>query len=335
MLNIEKQAQEIDFIYRPTLNIPSTVLFGTEIEFVKALHEEVIQQIEIFNSTDKTKYSKVKSYYGDLFNYDKWKCVWDCTVNEKDENGNLYGGEINSPILSNKYEHFEALSKICDLLINVPEISINRRCGIHIQVDRTIYGNEAKPFLRLLKIWMLFEDIIYRFSYGEGKSARSSINSYARPINEKIYSKLDKLVQMENETFESVIKDFKNKKQGLSFYYTSNNIQKLLNTIEIRTFNGTLNKVIIQNNINFIIHLLLYALSEEYDEEYIDYEIKRFQPIELKSFGRKNPTKALTLSNLIYKDELEQLYFMKQYLKCFKKEEIVVPQQKRILLINK
>ena len=106
MLNIEKKVQEIDFNYRPTLNIPNSVLFGTEIEFVKALYEEVIKKIEIFNSTDKTKYINLISYYGDFFNYNKWKCVGDYTVNEIDENGQIYGGEINSPILSNYTYNF-------------------------------------------------------------------------------------------------------------------------------------------------------------------------------------------------------------------------------------
>lgn len=35
------------------------------------------------------------------------------------------------------------------------------------------------------------------------------------------------------------------------------------------------------------------------------------------------PPKALTLSNLIYKDELDKLYFMKQYLKQFRQEELI------------
>lgn len=323
MLNIEKRAKEIDFNYRPILNIPPNILFGTEIEFAQELFIEVTEKIKRFNKIDNRKYYTVPAYYGSFYDYSKWGCKEDLTVITLDKNNQLHGGEVQSPILSNKKEYFEALSEICDILTNMPNIKINKKCGLHIHVDRTIYGNDAKTFLRLLKLWMLYEDIIYRFSYGETNTPRNYMYRYVKPINKKIYKNLNELSKFQDDTYDKIIKDFRYKSQGISFFYTGEDIQKILNTIEIRTFNGTLNKTIIQNDINFVINLLLYAVSDSYDEEYIDYEIKRFEPIAFKNFEIKNTTKALTLSNLIFKDELDILYFMKQYLKQFRQEELI------------
>ena len=323
MLNIEKRVKEIDFNYRPILNIPPNILFGTEIEFAQELFIEVIKKIKEFNKTDNRKYHTLPAHYGCFYDYSKWKCKEDLTVINLDKNNQLHGGEVQSPIISNKKEYFEALSEICDILTNMPNIKINKKCGLHIHVDRTIYGNDAKTFLRLLKLWMLFEDVIYRFSYGETYTPRNYMYRFVKPINKRIYKNLNELSKYQDETYDKIIKDFRYKSQGISFFYTGEDIQKILNTIEIRTFNGTLNKTIIQNDINFVINLLLYAVSDSYDEEYIDYEIKRFEPIAFKNFEIKNTTKALTLSNLIFKDELDMLYFMKQYLKQFRQEELI------------
>lgn len=313
----EKELLNLDFTYRQILNIPKTVLFGVEIEFVDALFKEVIDKLSIFNKNDKTTYFSMSAFYDFFEEYTKWNCVHENTVQYNDYEGNVYGGEVTSPIMFNDIDCFKSLKKICDILNNTKDLTTNFRCGMHVHVDRTIYKNNAITFLKLLKMWMIFEDVIYKFSYGEKEKARALIYEFAKPLNEKIYNELGIISRIEGDNFQDVISPFKRKDLGLTFFNTKKSYQAVKNTIEARMFNGTTNEVIIQNNINFIINFLLYIVSDNYDEEYIDYEIKRFKPKELIEFQKTDKEKAMKLADMIFKTELDKAYFMKQYLKLF------------------
>lgn len=316
MLDYE-ELKNTNLIYREKLNIPSTILFGTEIEFSDALIEDVIEKIKQFNEIDETEYFKTINQNTFLEDYSKWKCIPESTVQYEDVEGNIYGGEINSPILNNTIQCFKALKSICDILNITENLSIDSTCSLHIHIDRTIYANDAKTFLRLLKLWMLFEDIIYRFSYGEIEKPRPYIYKYANPINKKIYRKLNIISKYETHDYKKIISDFKRKDYGLTFFYAQDSTQQIKNTIETRMFNGTTNEIIIQNDINFIINLLLYAKSELYDDDYINYEIKRFKPMEILEFSELKLEKAAKLADMIFQNETDKVYFMKQYVKKY------------------
>lgn len=319
----EDDLLNFDFEYRDILNIPDNVFFGVEIEFVDAFFDLVRREIDRFNLKDFTCYPDVTKFITSVRDYDEWKCINDSTVQYDDIYGQVMGGEVTSPILFNSNDCFKALHKVCDILNSIDDLSINFRCGLHVHVDRTIYGEDGKSFLRLLKLWMLYEDIIYRFSYGNTSIERAYVNIYAQPINQLVYRDLDILNKYENDDFEYIIKLFRRKILGLSFFHTKKSCQQINNTVEVRMFNGTTDETIIQNDINFVVSLFMYAISDSYDDELIEYMIKKFSPMELKNFRVEKKDKAIEFSNLIFKNDIDKLYFLKQYLKLHNKKKIL------------
>ena len=109
--------------------------------------------------------------------------------------------------------------------------------------------------------------------------------------------------------------------------------------IEVRCFNGTLNPEISQNNINLMTSIVDAVINGTIDEKYINteyakYKKKRYnfdtfcailydkEKVEqynrlLNGFNKIKLDKALKLSDMIFKTDLDKCYFLKQYLKLF------------------
>ena len=106
---------------------------------------------------------------------------------------------------------------------------------------------------------------------------------------------------------------------GINFqnvYY--NNIDKCIsgNTIEFRSANGTMNPIIWQNNLNFIVNFLLYAKGSKFDTKMI---LKRYIETEYKFelYDEIYLSQALELCDLIFNNNYDKVCFLKQYLKGF------------------
>ena len=78
----------------------------------------------------------------------------------------------------------------------------------------------------------------------------------------------------------------------------------VLNTIEFRSPNGTLSNIVWQNNINFFINLLLSCSDNNFDVEKMNF-----------LYDNKNLSTEFDLIDLVYKDELDKMCFLKQYYK--------------------
>ena len=91
------------------------------------------------------------------------------------------------------------------------------------------------------------------------------------------------------------------------------------NTIEFRCPNGTLDATIWQNNVNLFTKLLRYATSKDFDEDTIN---RRWEQIkdkftDLRWYDEIYLSQALELCDLIFDNNLDKVYFLKQYLKSF------------------
>ena len=84
-----------------------------------------------------------------------------------------------------------------------------------------------------------------------------------------------------------------------------------LKTIEFRCPNGTLNPVIWQNNINTVTKLMLAARNKKIDEDFLDYKLEK-EPDKFTLLP-----KALELADIIFDNDLDKMYFLKQYKKDF------------------
>lgn len=301
--------------YRSKIKLPKKIQFGTEIEFENANYHSVSLDLQkcksLSNWTLKGDVS-VTTYY-------KGSC----------------GGEVVSPILHDTRIAWNELKDACLLIRQDFGISTGRS-GAHIHIDSSILNDKDEYILNFIKMWALYEHVIYLFSYGTSNTPRKVLPLYASPLASNIcnflldyYSKKDWYnYLLDNGTikkstnlyylFSSLTYTKGIINYGFNFHHCQGTDDSELNTIEIRCPNGTLDNVIWQNNINFFTKLLLYCASDSFDKELINKKLCNFEPKALNDYSDIYFEDAIELTNLIFDDELDKMYFLKQYLKMDK-----------------
>ena len=80
--------------------------------------------------------------------------------------------------------------------------------------------------------------------------------------------------------------------------------------------NGTIDPIVVQNEINLFCSLLLSA-KKDIDIEYLDYRIEdlKNKRTSLEMYRNINLDDAIIFSDIIFDDDLDKDYFMKQYIK--------------------
>lgn len=291
-----KEAKETAFIMRDRINIDSKNTFGIEVEF-----ENV--------NLDTIKYGK------------KWQVKEDNTTTKK-INGSSIGGEVSSPILRDNEECWKDIEHVCHYLSKKGAVATFATGG-HIHIGAQVLKDDPNNIRKLLKQWELFEDIIYSFSSGRDKELRSSVAVQAKKISPKLKRiRYTKYGYSKYQTFYDwyrFLKKFQlDKFDGLNFKNYKDCKEDYNNTIEIRCPNGTIDSVIWQNNINFFIKFFEHCCGENFDEEYIDYLLYKKETIESENaYDMFHVEDSLKLVDLIFKERIDKIMFLKQYLKIF------------------
>lgn len=276
--------------YRDNLDIKDNITFGIEIEYESLL--------KIFID----KYIKK--------NYSSWKV--------KSDESLILGSEIISPVMNDEIIYWKQLKEICIYLKKRNVITDDNAAG-HIHIGTHIIGKSIEKWRKFIKTYAIYEDILFRFLYGDKISARKKILDYSRPISDLIANRIDKLDKLEDiRQIKSALPPY-SKGQAINFM----NINTLYidsfhekNTVEFRSPNATVDEIVWQNNINALIKLIIN--SEKIDEEFLDYKIKT-GALDKKtySYNEINLKKALEFIDLIFESEIDKLYFLKQYIKDF------------------
>lgn len=294
---------------RSKLELSRDVTFGLEIEFEEAYRNIIDQEI------NRCFYAK------------GWKV--------KDDGSLFNGGEVVSPRLSDSDNVWIDLSKICDILDKNSFAMDNT--GGHIHIGMHILGNNPKYWSNFVKLWMAYENVIFRFLYGEYISPRKRILDQARPISGDLIKNLDRIndrakkvsayslfkVLDAGENFKERRKraiNFTNVSELESYQYEMIlDGDKVKNTIEFRSPNGTLNPIIWQNNVNLLVHLFMYAKSDKFNEDIINARMLQIIDGEIPSNLRKYSyvyiEQAIELADLIFDNNLDKVYFLRQYFK--------------------
>lgn len=288
------QISEFNLTYRETLNLPKRLTFGIEIEY-----EGII-------STFVNFFIKRK--------FPEWDSRKDLSLK--------FGGEIVSDILNDDIETWKKLKTICIYLKKKNAIT-NKNAGGHIHVGTKIFKNNLDSWKIFIKTYLLYENVIFRFGYGDKISARKDILEYAPPCGKELYRKIEKLYEAEKivdligyiPTDKYLALNFSNIRffQKWSSFYTKN-------TLELRCPNATDEEIIWQNNINMFTKLILSSTKGTIDENFIEYKIKNINPElfnNLYLYNEVNLKEALEFVDLIFDNNLDKIYFLKQYLKDF------------------
>ncbi len=179
--------------------------------------------------------------------------------------------------------------------------TINKRCSIQINYDASLLPT-LEDKIRFAKLFAVYEDIVYRFSRGYDESLRASIDMYAYPtiLHIKSYLKYP----------EEIINILSNQKRfGICFK------DKEKKLIEMRTPNSTSDLRLWQNYITTFYYLIRYATHPKCDVRVLDEYIETFYKTYLLEFyNKENKEKAYTLAKKIFPNDIDQAYFMNQYL---------------------
>ena len=265
----------IPFVYRKKLNIPSNIRFGLELELDKINPDEV--------------YKLVRKEFGNTWIIKEDKGL------TKGENR-----ELVSPVLTNTKETWIMLKKMADLLKKInPDY---RHCSFQINFDGEMLPS-PKTRLRFLKLYAMYEDIIYRFSKGGDEDYRDSLEMYASPIALSLKQDPSKSIK---ETLEEYINQ---KRYGIAFKDTPKDL------IEFRTPNMTDNVCLWQNYVTFFYYLLNLVHSGKINMREVDEYINSYSRIYiLENYEKEKEEKALQLSKKLFCNSTDRINFMHQYL---------------------
>ena len=295
---------------RNKLDLSEDTTFGLEIEFEHTIYEDV--QKELANSI---------------------LCDW-----RVKRDISLYcGAEINSPILKDSEINWNKVDTLCEIIS--PLGSIDTRSGGHIHIGSQELGNRIEHWKNFVKLWGVYENIMYRFLYGEHLTSRPSVEHYATPVAKKYLEAYDKYKNTKDiDLFLGLLAI--NRSQGVNLtniHIAELNEQKIKNTIEFRAPNGSLNPVIWQNNVNTLVKFLDYCKDGKYDSDTI--EKRRRQNAkdnivysDLEWYKEIYLEQAIELADMLFHTNLEKVYFLKQYVKSFEvgKENEEYPEAKEM-----
>lgn len=273
--NLDSQLQNNPLEYRSILTIPPKINFGLELE------------LEGVNIGDVHR--AVNTELGNN---------WIIKVDDSLEKGK--NAEIVTPVFQNRKQTWIILKKLGTLLEKLNPTYDN--CSFQINFDGTLLPN-LDDRIRFIKLFAMYEDIIYRFSQGEDGKYRESLETYAYPI----ILALKSCQGYGKDTIHDFFSD--NKRYGLVFKTQKKNL------IEFRTPNMTSNPILWQNYITTFYYLMKFATSKKYPKKEIDEYIDKFMSLYLlERYEHLRTDKALKLSSMIFPNKQDQLYFMHQYI---------------------
>lgn len=280
---------------RNNLGFDDNVTFGVELEF---------------------EYAKIKRLKKELYQnyiYNDWELKDDSSLES------TKGAEITSPILRDNISDYNNLKEVCNIISHNAKISTN--AGGHIHIGTQVLGDELTSWKNFIKLWFVYENVIFRFCYGEYLTERPDISIFATPVAREFYQNYLMFSNYNCSIDEYIQRISHDTTQAVAFHNVKN-YKKITfkNTLEFRCPNATLNPIVWQNNINFFVKLLSYCKSNRFDNDLIDHRIKvnKNKYSDLSWYREIFLEQALELSDMIFDNNLDKVYFLRQYLKSFK-----------------
>lgn len=310
--NLISYLSEMPFNYRSTLNVPEEMHFGTEIEFMTSNTSESdrsVRKVINRNSTFKKIY----------------KFGVNNRVEVQNRNKRIY--EIKTPVFSNNEEDFMSLKNVCNGLESINVMTSNEK-GIHVHTDLSVLENNNRFLETFLKLFCIYEHIIFRFSYGEENESTINMTSYSRMVSHKLYKYLKNYNRsMSYDNFLRELRELlKCKSYAINFHQKDDSCKN--ETIEVRTFNSTTNSVIIQNDINLVLSIINQIVNNSIDIDLLDYRFSEYDRgfYVKEKYSDLHLDDAIEFSDMIFNDSVDKDYFLRQYVIKDK------PKQKKLVI---
>ncbi len=278
---------------RSQLGFDDTITFGTELEFEEAMRDRIEKQTR------------------QLLLHRRWQPKHDRTLKN--------GFEIASPILKDTKKDWNELKLICAILEK--NAIIGEHSGGHIHIGTQVLGEKTESWINFIKLWSVYENIIYRFVYGDFLTPRTSMSHYAVPIAQQLWKSYQSMRSVHDLSMNDFIHTIPHaRNQAINFNNISDfTITESENTIEFRCPNGSLDPVVWQNNVNLLVNILLYSKSDRYNDDLITERrnINQDKYYGLEWYGEIYLQQALELCDMLFTNNFDKVYFLRQYLKSF------------------
>lgn len=279
--------------YRDKLNLPNDLTFGLELEYEGNLRTSTNEFVEK--------------------NLKDWRSKGDASL--------YSGGEVTSPIMRDEIKYWQELKKICEHLSRKKADTIHNAGG-HIHIGACILGKDVEAWRHFLKLYTAYENIIFRFIYGDKISGRKKLFKYAPPIANSIYREMKNIDSATSLSDIDKALPTNDRYAALNFCNVDfiNPKNRYGNTLEFRSPNATTSEVIWQNNINTFAKMLVASKNKVMNEDFLDYKLKREY---LSYVGHEYMYNEINLKNvlefvdLVFDNNLDKVYFLRQYLKGF------------------
>ncbi len=274
--------------YRDSLNFSKDITFGLELEFENVKYRKLLD-----------KFNALKS---------EWIMKHDPSLDD--------GAEINSPILTDEKIYWDQLKKICLFVQKNGHVGLNS--GGHVHIGAHILENEKLYFLNFVKLWSVYENVIFRFCYGEFLTERVNMYKYAAPVSNDFWNAYNILKNNLDNIKKRFLYEDRRAVNLDNFLFDCGYFLK--NTIEFRCPNGTLDPVIWQNNVNLFVKLLKYSKSNNFNDDLLSkrHEMNKNEYSNLEYYKEIYLDEAIEFCDLIFNNNLDKINFLRQYLKSFK-----------------
>ncbi len=238
------------------------------------------------------------------------------------------GAEINTPIATDTPTFWNKLDFVCNELQK--DAKVTELCGGHNHIGQQILGSNKESLLNFADLWVAYEPVIYRFGSGENAEVRPRAFHWAGPLARKWGEELQQ-PDFRKQSKEDILKGLINCCFFPTVRLTSFEFQDVPkieedNTIEFRCPDATLDSVIWQNNVNLFTKLVECAKNGKFDRELLE-DVRISTVRYAGSFDQYNAVhlnEALVFADMIFNNNLDKIYFLKQYFKDTEKGKSIV-----------
>lgn len=277
--------------YRMSLNIARDMGFGLEVEIG-------VPSEDIF-------YKRIASLPNDLE-----------VGNDNSIKGTI-GVEIRTPVLYNNMKSWKMLKEVSDKLMEGNEYDFSE-CSFQVNLDNTL---DDEDMLIFLKLYAIYERIIYGFSRGYDKYLRDTISEYADSLVPLMYFNM----RYYGESIHTLKNLFYHRKSTAISLKKKGYLDCDVDIIEFRTPNGTNDAWLWQNYVNVFANLMRVAKNKPIDSSVLDYDFyNALTPdVHVRSYEMTSMKLAIEFMDLIFDNDEDKVYFMKQYLYNVPKDKVL------------
>ena len=299
---------KMNFNYRELLNVSNDIPYTLDIDFMSFQPSDIKKSIYNFNEKNKS--------------FNKPFIISENSIFKRNDKNIC---SIRSNVLNNKLKDNELINDLCNCISNIKgPISSNKEININVGLNEL--NNDNYNLLTLLKIYLLYEHIIYRFSYGDDLSSQVSMSLYSKELSNLLYDfiKGNEITNDFNKNIDILRKKVIKKDHALNI----NKKNQVLKTdsISFKMYNSKTNIFVIQNYINLVLNLIERIKNDDIDNSYLDDKLLNYDYNFYKTENYKDSyySDALEFCDLVFLDDIDKDYFLRQYFIKEKTKKLVI-----------